>query len=249
MTNKLALIVAVVLGVLSIVGIKLYVDKIKFQAERDQQIAEVLVAARDIRPGETLDVKDLERLKLPQIAIQAYKRTNIENADTIVGAKTTQEIRQGQVLQTYHFSQKTGPKGIMQVGTDWRAVAVPVTPITGISGLLRPGDYVDVIVCFELKPDHGGNSIQFTRTLVKKVLILATDSHTDPNAESRLLDYATVTLRLRSPDAAKVVFAVGRQQHLQLAKLDDTSAESQTWDAVSPDMMYSEVEPELKKGK
>jgi pilus assembly protein CpaB len=247
-TNKLALVVAVVLGVLSILGIKLYVDKIKNEVEQKTQMGEVLVAGRDLRQGEVLDVKDLERLKLPRIAIDAYKRTNIENADTVIGAKTTTEIRQGQVLQTYHFAQKQTGRTMGQIGTDWRAVTVPVTPITGLCGLLRPGDFVDVIVCFELKAEHG-SAIQFTRTLVKKCLVLATDSHTDPNAESRLVDYATVTLKLRSNDVNKVVFAVGRQQHIQLAKLDDTSAEAGTWDAVSPDMMYEEVAPELKKGK
>ena len=47
MTNKLALIVAVVLGVLSIMGIKAYVDQIEQREKVKQELIEVMVASRN----------------------------------------------------------------------------------------------------------------------------------------------------------------------------------------------------------
>jgi pilus assembly protein CpaB len=246
-TNKLALVVAVILGVMSIVLIKLYVDRIKGEAEAKTQQAEVLIAARDIKQGETLEAKDVDRLKLPRPAIDAFKKSNIENPDAVTGARATQDIKMGQVLQTYHFSAPGRRSAPIQIEREMRAVSIAVTPVTGVGGLIRPGDFVDVVTFMEIKPDTGGQQVHVARTLVKRALVLACDSFTDPHAERPLTDYQTVTLQLKPADVNKVILVQGRGMYVQLVRMDDKAVEAPTWDAYTPDMLYKEIEDEIKK--
>jgi pilus assembly protein CpaB len=55
-----------------------------------------------------------------------------------------------------------------------RAVAVQVSNVIGASGLIRPGDYVDVILTVEVELD-GSSKDQVAQTILQNVLVLSVD--------------------------------------------------------------------------
>src|SRR5438046_2999508 len=114
------------MGIMSILLIKFYVDKIKGEAEAKQQQAEVFIAARDVKSGESLDDKDIDVIKLPRVAVETFKKSNIKNKSAIVGARAVDDIQMGQALQTYHFHTKTR-KSPLVIDREMRAVTIPVT--------------------------------------------------------------------------------------------------------------------------
>lgn len=249
MTNKLALVVAVVLGVMSILLIKLYVDKVKGEVAATQQQTEVLIAARDIKEGEQLEAKDVDKLRLPRVATDSLKKSNIENPEAIVGARAREDIKMGQILQTYHFRAKIlrGATVPLTIDREMRAVTIAVTPVTGVGGLLRPGDFVDVVTYLELKPDSGGPMTHVARSVVKRALVLACDFYTDPHAERPVTDYQTVTIQVKPVEASKIILIQGKGMYIQLVRMDDKAVESPGWDAYTPDMLYKEIEEEIKR--
>ena len=56
-----------------------------------------------------------------------------------------------------------------------RAVAVQVSNVIGASGLIRPGDYVDVILTVQVEGDDSSSKDQIAQTILQNVLVLSVD--------------------------------------------------------------------------
>lgn len=242
MTNKLALIVAVVLGVLSIVGIRLYVDKLeKSQLMRDNLI-DVLVASRDLPAGKIFGPEDVEIAQFPaQVIDRAFRKSNISDKATVIGVKTVEPIGVGQVLQQYHFQRRTGgPK--LSFGKEYRAITIPISRVGGVAGLLKPSDQVDVVINTQLT-DERGASLVVTRTLFKNVLILAVDANTDPFTE--LGPYASVTVRLRPDECNKLAYCLYNGASIHLTYVQPGTPEGTGYDAAVGNDLWDDVKQEL----
>jgi pilus assembly protein CpaB len=90
-----------------------------------------------------------------------------------------------------------------------RAVTVPVDEISSLSGMVEPGDRIDIVVSAR------NETRAFTFTLLQNVPVLATGSHADPDtrtAEGAARGYTTITLDTSPEDAKRVIAAreVGR---------------------------------------
>ncbi|MEI6116567.1 MAG: Flp pilus assembly protein CpaB, partial [Burkholderiales bacterium] len=85
-----------------------------------------------------------------------------------------------------------------------RAVTIPVDQISSLSGMLGPGDVIDLYVSFE----HRGRRL--TAPLLSEVQVLATGrqvASADEVAGAQPSEYATVTLETTSAEAVKLVAA------------------------------------------
>jgi pilus assembly protein CpaB len=56
-----------------------------------------------------------------------------------------------------------------------RAVAVQVSNVIGASGLIRPGDYVDVILTVQVEGDDSSSKVQIAQTILQNILVLSVD--------------------------------------------------------------------------
>lgn len=245
MTNKLALVVAVVLGVLSIVGIRLYVDRIEKTNLVNLQLIDVLVASRDLPAGKVFGPEDVEIAQFPaQTMDQAFRKSNITDKATVIGLKTVEPIGAGQVLQTYHF-QKTGTRGPkLRFEKEYRAITIPITRVGGVAGLLRPSDQVDIVINTQLQDSTGANLV-VTRTLLRNVLVLAVDANTDPFTE--LSSYQTVTLRLRPDECNKLTFCLYNGAAIHLTYVQPGTPEGTGYDATVPEDFWRDVKDELQR--
>lgn len=245
MTNKLALAVAVLLGVLSIVGIKAYVDQMKTQMMYQTEEIPVLVAAREIGTNQLFQEDDYEVQNFPrEILERALRNTWVRESEksTIIGARTRAKIKAGQVLLGSHFARSAGGDRL-KFPPNQRAITVPISRTGGVAGMLKPGNYVDIIVTLDLT-DKTGEQLSVTRTLLKSVLILACDQNTNPHMLTTGA-YSTLTLRLSPQDCNKLVYCLtkGATLHCALRK-DETSAEP-GFHPVIADVLYKDISKEL----
>ncbi|MCW8140038.1 MAG: Flp pilus assembly protein CpaB [Planctomycetota bacterium] len=241
MTNKLALVVAVVLGVLSIVGIRLYVDKLEKQHQIRQNLIDVFVASRDLAPGRALTREDVEIGQFPAAFIDAaFRKTNITDINTIVGERTVESVVAGQVLQQYHFQKRTTRR--FTFDKEYRAITIPMNRVGGVGGLLRPADQVDVLVNMPLS-DQTGASLAVTRALFRNVLVLALDTNTDPFMDFG--GYATVTLRLRPEDCNKLAFSLYNGASIHLTYVQPGTPEPTGYDSTVADHLWQDIKGEL----
>jgi Flp pilus assembly protein CpaB len=243
--NKLALIVAVVLGVLSIVGIRLYVDNLEKQNILKLELIDVFVASKDLPVGEMISADDVDIAQFSaQFMDQAFRRSHITDKATIMGSRTVERIAAGQVLQEYHFEKRvTGPK--LKFKSEYRAITIPISRVGGVAGLLKPTDSVDVVINTQLNDRSSGAELVVTRTLFKNVLILATDSNTDPYVETS--GYSTVTLRLTPDECNKMAFCMFNGAAIQLLYVQPGTPEDTKLHPFVADDLFLEIERELRE--
>ncbi len=244
MTNKLALVVAVVLGVLSIVGIRLYVDKIEQKILIDKALIDVLVASRDLPAGKMFGPEDVEIAQFPaHVMDAAFRKSNVSDKATVIGLKTVEPIAAGQVLQTYHF-QRTDRRTRFTFSKEYRAITIPISRVGGVAGLLRPSDQVDILVNTQMQ-DSTGAGLVVTRTLLRNVLILAVDANTDPFTD--LSSYSTVTVRLRPDECNKLTFCLYNGASIHMTYVQPGTPEGTTFDATVAEDMWNDVKAELQR--
>ena len=131
----------------------------------------------------------------------------------VVGVMTREAIVAGeQVLERRLLleGKQAGFTGVIPPGK--RAFTVAVSDVTGVSGLLKAGDYVDAIVTFD-QQIVGDNVSQM---LLQNVLVLAVnrDSEVAPDRDQKkdakepgIVKLATVTLAISPSEITKVTLA------------------------------------------
>lgn len=108
----------------------------------------------------------------------------------------------GDAVLPAHTASERGSPFSARLGEGRRAITMPIDAINSASGLLEPGDLIDLYVSF----DHQRKRI--TAPLLQGVLVLATGASTDnDNGQGGPLGYSTVTLDTAPEDAIKLVAA------------------------------------------
>ena len=103
-----------------------------------------------------------------------------------------------------------------QTRSGWRAVSIPVSSVTSVSGLIRPNNFVDVIGTFHFPDARGDSSLDtVTMTILQRVKVLATGTDigyasqngAQNSAAPVARSYSTVTLELTPKEVEMIIFA------------------------------------------
>lgn len=181
MNNK-ALTLSVLMAIVAVFFVQSYVSSIedetkkKFGAE-----VVVFVAKKDIKEMDTLREELIEPRVVPKRFLEpaavASDRKEPDEKDTaritkqLAGTIAIVPIRKGEQL-TYNKLTEAGMRtGLSpQVSPGRRAVAVPVSDITGVAKLVKPGDRVDLIALIDM---GGGKDNKVAKTVLQDVVVLA----------------------------------------------------------------------------
>lgn len=127
----------------------------------------VLVAKVDVNPGERLSADQLGTQEIPRAYVH-ISSINASDQDKITGRKVYRRIRQNQPLLWTEFdppererSSQTLPKGL-------RLTPIVVGEQLSKSRFLTAGDYIDVLVHFNLGSERGS----VTTTMLQQVQVL-----------------------------------------------------------------------------
>jgi pilus assembly protein CpaB len=182
----------------------------------------ILVAARPLRAGTLLKPDDLAVEQRPAKNVPADARIDSEAARSeLLGALIRRNLAKGEVLLSAD-ALNPGDRGFLAavLGSGMRAVTVGVDAVSGLSGLVWPGDRVDLI----LTQSQEGSDVPPARrvsgeTVLHDVRVLAIDRQliqgaTSESPESQAV--RTVTLEVTPPDAERVAVAA-KLGHLSLS--------------------------------
>lgn len=180
----------------------------------------VLVAAHDLATGSFIRPEDLRWQVWPEGQIaDNYLLKDKEAPESLSGAVVKLRIAAGEPV-TGNRVVKPGDRGFLAavLNPGMRAVSVPVTPISEVSGLVFPGDHVDVILAHQVKvaiPDtNAGGSNDSTafasETILTDLRILAIDQST-ADVESKPVSAKTVTFEVtpKQVEAIEVASTLG----------------------------------------
>ena len=173
----------------------------------------VIVAKTDIPPKTRVTPEMVQEVRVPREYIQPGAMRELPK---VVGVMTREQIVGGeQVLERRLLieGKQAGFSGVIPAGK--RAITVSATEVTGVAGLLKPGDYVDVFVTFDQQA-VGDNVSQL---LLQNAMVLAVnhDSAAVPDKDSAgkketprdqvAAKMATITLAVSPDDAVRVTLA------------------------------------------
>jgi Flp pilus assembly protein CpaB len=149
-SNRLVLLVGIFLAVLAFVGIFVILNGQNSQNPNDQtnrRETTRVVALQDIPLGAVITdamVDTQGGIPVEQAATNGYKDQAL-----VIGQVARQEVKAGQeITQATTGATTTGQCTEVKVPTGQRAVAVQVDQVTGVGTLIKPGDFVDMVVGF-----------------------------------------------------------------------------------------------------
>jgi pilus assembly protein CpaB len=189
----------------------------------------VLVASKDLPAGHIITVSDLRwqswpDKSVPQQYVVKKEATSTDIPPTYVGTVVRRAIVASGPITSDNLI-KLGDRGflaaVLKPGT--RAISVRIDDVTGVAGLVYPGDRVDVILTHEVgvKAREGDkeseNKVRVSETILSNVRIIAIDqSLEDLKAQKgQARTPKTATLEV-SPQQAEIITVATRMGTLTL---------------------------------
>jgi pilus assembly protein CpaB len=219
--NWLLILISIGLGCISAWAIDQHLSQKSKELEIRHHTDRVVrvVAARDLTRGAVISIDDLAKSEFPIDWVNADSIA-LEDLYVVPGKQLAVDLKAGQLLMNVHLIERTQPALAHRLSPDKRAVTIPVDLMSSMSGLLKPGDRIDLFVSFEYKGQRT------TVSLLQGVEVLATGQQTRGTAEQSLpidADFSTVTLATSHVDATKLIAA--RQNGTITAVLSHAKAE------------------------
>ena len=211
MSNKMLFAIALVF---SLVTVSLIYTFLQSAARRTAlKEGETVVVAKVNIPAKTrVSPEMVQELRVPPEYIQPGAMREIPK---VVGIMTREEIIAGEQLTERRLlidGKHSGFSGVIPAGK--RAITVAATDVTGVAGLVKAGDYVDVLITFDAQTV--GDVV--TKIAMQNIEVLSvnresladTDNHAgkkDASKDLALTKVANVTLSVSPEEAAHITVA------------------------------------------
>ena len=174
-----------------------------------EEIHQVLVADTDLPAGTFVKPQHLRWQRWPTDDVpEVYVRKGVRSDEEMIGAVVRGRIATGEPI-TDGAVVKPGERGFLAAVLEpgMRAVSVPITPTSGNSGLIFPGDRVDLILTQSLVTNEAEGSIRrVSETVLSDIRIIAMGVETgdDPREGESNEKAKTATLEVTPRQAEEV---------------------------------------------
>ncbi len=181
----------------------------------EQELGEkenVVVAAQDISP-KTVITEDM--VKVDTLPRKYVRDSYIKHVADVIGQVALIGINEGDILQSNQLMRG------LDFTAEETAVTIGVDEVTGIGGLISPGDYVNVLVSFV----NEETKVKKTFVLLQNKRVLAVGTTTTELGIGPLADLlpeggqtrgGTVTLALSVDEATRLTYACNFAQEVRL---------------------------------
>lgn len=231
--NWIVLLAALGVGGLAAFGAKNYLgaQMAEIEArEKNKAMVQMVVAKTDLGKGIALSADNVAVRPVPKEWAHSGAITP-DQFGRAEGSVLAYPANSGEPLIWSQLEGQRTPTFSARLAQGRRAVTVPVDEISSLSGMVEPGDLIDIVV--SLKKD-GKN---FTFTLLQSVTVLATGTKASPDDQDPggRRTFTTITLDTTPEDAKRVIAAreVGRVTALLRAPNDASSVSRDRSDALS----------------
>lgn len=202
----------------------------RLEADARTPVVTRVVAAHDLPAGTRLGVEHLASRPFPA-GLAPSDSVDANHHGQLLGMVLRSTLRAGDLVLPVHGRVVEHAAFSSHLGEGRRAVTMPVDAINSVSGLLQPGDLIDLYVSFDYQRRR------ITAPLLQGVLVLATGTQTLAPGEHSAQPahgFNTVTLDTSPEDAVKLVAA--RQSGALTAVLRHPGDDRPTRKAVRGDL-------------
>jgi pilus assembly protein CpaB len=171
--ERKAILIALVLSALGGGCLFMYMKRYEAEVSGGPKV-QVLIATRDLRLGEKLDKSALGARPLPQAYLE-QRHIRLDDIDTVLGAQVSMTVHAGEAVLWSDLSSMQSERRDLSslIEPGMRALTIVSRGASPFSGLLRPGDRVDLLYTSGTSMDPAGGP---TITLLQNLLVLAIGS-------------------------------------------------------------------------
>lgn len=195
--------VAIGIGLLAavIAGSYLSSEMAMIEARAKGKTVSVVVAKQDLMKGAKLSAENVAVRPVPQDYAHSVAVTP-DQFERIEGQALAYPVKSGEMILWGLLETKKVPTFSARVEAGHRAITVPVDEINSISGMLEPGDIIDLMATLDQK----GKKITFPLLQSAQVMATGQRAADDPKSGERR-QYSTVTLDTTPEQARDVIVA------------------------------------------
>lgn len=198
---------ALISGGLAVYFTNSYIDRKELayrqQLDKEYEAEKIVVATRDLKVGTVIDGSTVAMRDIPATFVHRAA-IRPDQFDSVVGKKLVIPLGSGEPLLPEHVTVAQADAFSSLIKEGDRAVTIEVDRVSSVSGLLVPGDYVDLLVSTD-----GVGDESMTLPVLHNVKILATGHKTGLELvdDGMPSPYQTVTLSLSPEQSAKIIHA------------------------------------------
>ena len=206
MKSRYIILLSIVFGLLT--GYLIYDYLVKAErAINTIQYDYVAVAAIDVPAKSRVSGEMVEMKKVP---VEHIHPLSIRKKEGAVGAITVVPLIKGeQVLKnriTQQAEVKNGLSYLIPVGK--RALTVAVDEVSGIAGLIRPGDHVDVAATVNIPDSSGQREVPNSLVVLQDLQVLAVGKAMEDRGDGKTsFDSKTLTLAVTVEQSRPLILA------------------------------------------
>jgi Flp pilus assembly protein CpaB len=157
MSTRLALLLAVILGVVAAVAVKSWIEIKNKEMKEKLDPVMILVAKENLKKGDSLKDSMVASAMVdkPLMTPDLIPKTELMMH---LNKMVTENVEKGWPIRRAYLEipRAIRPGGNPVVKDGKRAVTLQVDQVTGVGGLIQPGYYVDLIGTFDIRKDQEG---------------------------------------------------------------------------------------------
>jgi len=168
----LPLILSIALGTAAVLMVRNYITGERKAMKKGLEPVRVVVARRNIPSNEPLEVEWVAARPVPKKFVHA-NAIYPEEVDMVIGRELVYPVRAGDPILWMDFKGGERYRGFStMIKEGERAMSIQVGETSTISGLVQPGDHIDILGSFR-PVSEGQSEAETTITLLQNVVILA----------------------------------------------------------------------------
>jgi len=209
------------------------------QVTQESKTMKILVASKPLDVGARVQSGDLVWQSWPSKAFNdSYIQEGTVQLQNLTGSVILEHLDKGEPVITTNLVQP-GDKSVLAalLSPGKRAISIDVSAQAVSSGLIQPGDYVDVLVSKVVSPS-GGSSYGQTTAVVSNVRVLALDkvmNETDQKLPATTTP-KVATLEV-APGQAELITAAAKEGNLSLSLHSISSTNGATNEDINTGMV------------
>ncbi|MFI4874425.1 MAG: Flp pilus assembly protein CpaB [Blastopirellula sp. JB062] len=234
-------------GLVASIGISQVLENKQQAAAPQMEMENIFVAIEDIDINEPLTPELIKLEPWPKDKVPEGAVTNLEEIEE---RRPRVRLYAGEpILERKLFGSNEDKGASKMIPKGYRVHSVRVTAESSASGLILPGDRVDVLVYLR---NSAGIDKTLTRTILKNVRVFAVNEHThrETDSEGNSITAKTVSLLVK-PGQVEVLMLASQLGSLSLSLRppDDDTVEDDTDDATVEELMGIDEDADPKRKK
>ncbi len=221
--NKKVLMIAVLLGLVTVFFLSYYINSITQETAAPQ--AQVAVANHTI-PAHVKISADMVQLKT--VSADSVHPEAATSLDEVVGTVTkTDIVKDEPILASRVVRDDSAGNLSYRIPENMRAITIPVSEISGVAGNIIVGDKIDILVSYE---DESINPVPTTYTQFQSIEVLSLGSAKLSEEERKASLPGSITLLVSPAQAEMLAYATLKGNfHFTLRNPSDSNKKTLTY--------------------